>query len=150
MAAYKIQQITADNLGQMEHLLDLLADVFNEPNYCSPNRPDRPYLHRLLSNPQFIALCAVEDDAIVGGLTAYELPRYEQPRSEIYICDLAVAETHRRKGIATALIQHTRTIARKRGAWVVYIQAEDGDEAPIAVYSKLGKQEKVVHFTIEP
>jgi aminoglycoside 3-N-acetyltransferase I len=38
----------------------------------------------------------------VGGLIAYELEKFERARSELYIYDLAVAEDHRRRGVATA------------------------------------------------
>jgi aminoglycoside 3-N-acetyltransferase I len=39
-----------------------------------------------------------------------------------------VAEAHRRKGVATALIAETQAIAKALGAWVVYVQADYGDE----------------------
>ncbi|MEM7055067.1 MAG: GNAT family N-acetyltransferase [Pseudomonadota bacterium] len=133
----------------MQPLLDLFSDVFEEPESYSGNRPDPAYLHALLSNPHFIALCAIEDDVVIGGLAAYELPKFEQPRSEILIYDLAVTETHRRHGIATALIQRVQEIASQRRAWVVFIQADQNDEAPIALYSKLGKRETIESFTID-
>jgi aminoglycoside 3-N-acetyltransferase I len=85
---------------------------------------------------------------VVGGLAAYELKKFEQARSEVYIYDLAVDEAHRRKGIATALIEHTKPIAKACGAWVIVIQADADDDPPIQVYSRLGKREDVVLFDI--
>jgi len=41
-------------------------------------------------------------------LAAYELRKFEQERSEVYIYDLAVASAHRREGIATALIERLK------------------------------------------
>jgi aminoglycoside 3-N-acetyltransferase I len=66
----------------------------------------------------------------------------------LYIYDLAVDERHRRQGIATALIEHLRVIAAQRGAWVVFVQADPGDAAAIALYEKLGTREEVLHFDI--
>src|SRR3546814_5952138 len=63
-------------------------------------QPATTYLRKLLGSDQFIALAAIEDAAVIGGLTAYVLPKFEQARSEIYIYDLAVAAPHRRKGVA--------------------------------------------------
>ena len=83
-------------------------------------------------------------------LAAYELQKLEQERSEIYIYDLAVAEAARRRGIATAVIQRLREIAVLRGAWVIYVQADYGDEPAIALYTKLGSREDVMHFDIAP
>jgi aminoglycoside 3-N-acetyltransferase I len=81
---------------------------------------------------------------------AYELDKLEQARREVYIYDLAVSSTHRRTGVATALIQHLRRIAAERGAWVVYVQADHGDDPAIALYTKLGSREDVLHFDIAP
>ena len=84
----------------------------------------------------------------MGGLAAYELRKFEQERSEIYIYDLAVASPHRREGIATALIEHLKRIAADRSANVIFVQADLGDEPAIALYTKLGAREEVLHFDI--
>ena len=84
---------------------------------------------------------------MVGGLAAYELKKFEQERSEIYIYDLAVHAGHRRRGIATALIEKLREIARARGAWIIFVQADIGeeDEAANALYRKLSSEMIVAH-----
>ncbi|ALO45787.1 Gentamicin 3'-N-acetyltransferase [Pseudohongiella spirulinae] len=38
--------------------------------------------------------------------------------------------------------------ALRRGAWVVYVQADYGDEPAVALYTKLGTREDVMHFDI--
>ena len=95
-----------------------------------------------------IALVAELGNDVVGGLVAYELPKLERRRSEVYLYDLAVAASHRRRGIATRLIDALRAIAREQGAWVVYVQADHGDEPAIALYTKLGVREDVMHFDL--
>jgi aminoglycoside 3-N-acetyltransferase I len=92
----------------------------------------------------------VQGEQVIGGLAAYELRKFEQERSEIYIYDLAVSTAHRRQGVATALIQELKNIAAGRGAYVIFVQADTGpeDEAAIALYSKLGIKENVLHFDI--
>lgn len=74
---------------------------------------------------------------------------FEQERSEIYIYDLAVAAAHRRRGIATQLIRKLQTIAKARGATVVFVQAEAGNAPAVALYNKLGKREDVYHFDLQ-
>ena len=91
---------------------------------------------------------AVKDSEVVGGLAAYELLKFEQERSEIYIYDLAVTAAHRRRGIATALIEQVKGIAAARSAWVVFIQADQDNAPAIALYGKLGTREDAVHFDI--
>ena len=72
---------------------------------------------------------------MVGGLAAYELKKFEQERSEIYLYDLAVAEGHRRRGIATALVNALTDVGRRCGAFVVFVQADKPDAGAIAFYS---------------
>jgi len=70
--------------------------------------------------------------------------------SEDYIYDLAVALEHRREGIATALIERLKEIAAHRRAYVIFVQADTGieDKSAIALYTKLGRREDVLHFDI--
>jgi aminoglycoside 3-N-acetyltransferase I len=144
----KIHHLGADDVPLMHHLLAMFGEAFDDVPTYSHHRPDAAYLRALLGRDHFIALAAVEGGAVVGGLCAYELPKFEQARSEVYIYDLAVASTHRRRGIATALIRALQHIAAARGAWVVFVQADHGDAPAIALYTKLGVREDVLHFDI--
>lgn len=84
----------------------------------------------------------------MGGLAPYELRKFEQARSEIYIYDLAVDERYRRRGIATELILELKRIAASRGAYVIFVQADVGDDPAIELYTRLGHREDVLHFDI--
>ena len=132
----------------MDGLLTMFGEAFEEVETYGAARPDAAYLERLLGGDTFIALAAVKGEEVVGGIAAYELPKYEQERSELYLYDLAVAAPHRRQGIATALIEALKRIAARRGAYVVFVQADHGDDPAIALYSKLGAREDVLHFDI--
>jgi len=97
-----------------------------------------------------VALAAFEGPRLVGGLAGYVLPNFEQERSEFYIYDLAVDAAHRRGGAATALIQELQRLARRRGIGCIFVQADRGDDPAIALYSRLGRREGVLHFDIAP
>lgn len=133
----------------MAALAAVLAEAFGEMELHRGKQPGPAYLENLLSRDHFIALAALKKSEVVGGIVAYELPKYEQMRSEIYLYDLAVAETHRREGIATALIMELKQIAAARGAYVIFVQADRGDDPAIALYWKLGVPEDVLHFDID-
>jgi aminoglycoside 3-N-acetyltransferase I len=142
-----IRRLLPENLGLMHAMLTMFGEAFGEKDTYSA-RPSAAYLERLLASDYFIALAALKKDAVVGGLAAYELRKFEQERSEIYIYDLAVAAAHRRRGIATALVRELMKIARARGAYVLFVQADIGDAPAIAFYTKLGRREDVIHFDI--
>ncbi len=143
-----IRQLAAHDLTLMEDLLTTFGEAFDDIDTYGASRPSPAYLQRLLSSDYFITLAALKNGVVVGGLAAYELQKFEQERSEIYIYDLAVAAAHRREGIATSLIQELKKIAAARAAYVIFVQADLGDDPAIALYTKLGVREDVLHFDI--
>lgn len=144
-----IRRLAPIDLPLMRGLLEMFGEVFGDAAY-SDRPPGDEYLRRLLARDDFFALAAIDRGRVVGGLAAYELAKFEQERSEIYIYDLAVRAEVRRRGIATRLIGELQQIAAQRGAWVIYVQADTGeeDQAAIALYEKLGTREEVLHFDI--
>ncbi len=145
-----VRELAADDLDLMDGLLTLFGKAFNDTDTYGGKRPSASYLRKLLAGDTFIALAAVKGDTVVGGIAAYELKKFEQERSEIYIYDLAVAAEHRREGIATALIEKLKDIGARRGAYVIFVQADTGieDVPAVALYTKLGTREDVLHFDI--
>jgi aminoglycoside 3-N-acetyltransferase I len=145
---YRIERLTPDDVATFAELNTIFGEVFEDMDTYTSKRPDADYLRDLLADDGVFALVATEDDAVIGGLVAYTLRKFEQRRSEVYIYDLAVSAAHRRKGIATALIRTLQRLAAERGAWVIYVQADHGDDPAIALYTKLGIREEVLHFDI--
>lgn len=143
-----IQRLTSRELALMQALLAFFGEVFDDVDTYTGNSSGEAYLRQLLDSDSFITLVALKASEVVGGLAAYELKKFEQERSEIYIYDLAVAAGHRREGIATALIRALGGIAEARRAHAILVQADPGDEPAIALYTKLGVRENVLHFDI--
>lgn len=148
-SAFDIVHLGSGDQPLMLRLLDMFGAAFDDPEHYASAQPRPGYLEALLQSDMFIALAALSHGEVAGGLAAYVLQKFEQERSEIYIYDLAVAERFRRQGIATALIIRLKPIARARGARVVFVQADREDEPAIALYSKLGRREDVLHFDID-
>ena len=111
-----IQQLTPNDVPLMRDLLATLGEAFEDVSTYGGNRPSDAYLQQLLASDYFIAVVASRGGQVVGGIAAYELKKFEQQRSEIYIYDLAVAEAHRRQGIATALIRGPQEDSRGSGS----------------------------------
>ncbi len=148
--SYTVRRLRRADLVPMRALNALFAEAFEDMDSYASAQPDDAWLRRQLARRHIIVLAALRGDDVVGGLVAYELDKLEQRRREIYIYDLAVAAAHRRKGVATALIARLRIMARRRSAWVLYVQADIGDDPAIALYSGLGEREDVLHFDIAP
>jgi aminoglycoside 3-N-acetyltransferase I len=131
-------------------MLDVFARGFEDQETYLGNVPSDAYLESMAARDDFFPIAAVSEARVVGALAAYLLRKFEQERSEIYIYDLAVDEGFRRRGIATGMINRLRSIARELGVWVIYVQADHGDDPAIKLYESLGIREDVLHFDIEP
>ncbi|MGA7121466.1 MAG: GNAT family N-acetyltransferase [Polyangiaceae bacterium] len=145
----RFDALTPNDCQRLRELNEVFAQAFEDaPSYAGAP-PSDAYLRELLASPTFIALVAVIDGRVIGGLTAYVLSKAEQERREIYLYDLAVLADFRRRSIGRNLIRELCRIGRQRGAYVVFVQADEGDDIPIALYSSLGKKEHPYHFDIE-
>jgi len=146
----EIRALGANDVAAMRDMLSMFGEAFEDVRTYTDKQPDDDYLGQLLSGSAFIAVAAFSGGKVVGGIAAYVLPKFEQARSEVYIYDLAVQENSRKMGVATAMIAELRKLANARGAYVIFVQADYGDEPAIALYTKLGVREDVLHFDIRP
>jgi aminoglycoside 3-N-acetyltransferase I len=148
--AVEFRVLRGEDAATLRAMLDLFGRVFgDEPTYTG-RQPDDGYLQRLLLQDTFVAVAAVADSKVIGGLAGYVLQKFEQARSELYIYDLAVDAAYRRRGVATAMIEVLRRLAATRGIHVIFVQADHGDDPAIALYTRLGTREEVLHFDIAP
>lgn len=145
---FVVRRLVPGDLAQFRKLNAMFGAAFEDADAYGGARPSDGYLEGLLTKEHIVPLVALDGDEVVGGLVAYELEKFEQQRRETYIYDLAVSDTHRRRGVATALINHLRQISAERGAYVIFVQADYGDDPAIALYTKLGAREDVMHFDI--
>src|SRR6185295_14764739 len=97
-----IRHLTKADLSKFISLIKLFNMVFEEDH---PTIGNEANLLRLLSNDGFVAMVALAENKVVGGLTAYELPMYYSDRSEIFLYDLAVKPEYQRMGIGKGLLQ---------------------------------------------
>ena len=146
----EIYRLTPADVALVRELNGLFAVAFDDPQTYAAEPPADAYFRDLLGKDHITVLVAITEGRVVGGLVAYDLDKFERPRRETYIYDLAVAETHRRQGVATDLISRLQELAGERGAWVIFVQADYADPPAIALYEKLGVREEVLHFDIQP
>lgn len=145
-----IKLLTPSDAGILRAMLGLFGREFEDAESYLQEQPDDAHLAALLARDTFVAIAALDQEQVVGGLAGYVLPKFERARSEFYIYDLAVDSARRRQGIATAMIERLEDYAAARDIWVIFVQADPGDEAAIALYTKFGTREDVLHFDILP
>ncbi len=149
--AISCRRLQSGDIAPLRALLNVFRVAFGEPDSERQHEPDDAYINTLLGDPTCVVLIACNDyDEVVGGLVAYELRKFEQRRSELYLYDLAVDESYRRQGIATQLIELLGLIGAAAGAYVIFVQADTVDAPAVALYTKLcsSVEADVVHFDI--
>lgn len=73
-----IRKLTSNDISLMAALLTVFGKAFNEIETYAAKRPSEEYLRRLLGSDMFIALAALKNGEVVGGIAAYELMKFEQ------------------------------------------------------------------------
>ncbi len=86
MNSIKIECLTPTDKNRFEELAIVFNIAFEEDRKVSSTTR----LKQLLENPMFYTLVTLDDNKVIAGLTAYELPSYYNDKSEFYIYDIAV------------------------------------------------------------
>ena len=139
-----VRRLTRDDTARFRELNAVFGEAFEDPGTYGDEPPSDDYFRGLLAKEHVIALVALVDDAVVGGLVGYVLDKFERARREVY----NGGEQRQHRPGRPLLIEHLRGIAATLGAWVIYVQADYGDEPAVALYTRLGVREDVMHFDI--
>lgn len=140
----KIVKLAADDLDKFIQLIKLFEDVFAMENF---EMPDNEHLEQLLGKSDFFVFVALENNEVVGGLTAYTLLQYYSRLPLVYIYDLAVKKTLQRRGVGKLLISRFTSYCKEIGIEEVFVQADKIDDYALEFYRSTGAtEEQVVHF----
>ena len=141
----EIRKLTSKDIDKFIELILVFEDVFEMQNFLLPKRE---HLLRVLAHPEFIVFVALEDDTVVGGLTAYTLSQYYAEKPLAYIYDLAIRKSHQRQGIGKRLIAEVNAYCLENGFEEVFVQADKVDDYAIDFYRSTmpTNEEEVVHF----
>ena len=102
----------------------------------------------LLADPRTLMLVALDGELPVGFALAHELPRRHGDRANLFVYEVDVAESHQRRGIASALLGRLGELARERGIRIGFVLTEPDNGPANALYRKLGgTSEESVQWT---
>lgn len=132
-----VYQLYEKDIPQFRQLIDVFGKVFDDPESYHAQQPTDSYLQAFLAANSHIVIVAEYEGRVIGGLVAYVLTKFEQARREIYLYDLAVVHDMQRRGIGRRLMDTLRHIGKAMDAYVVFVQADEGDDA-ISFYRALG------------
>lgn len=140
-----IQKLASTDLDRFTQLIRLFEDVFEMEDFRSP---PEAHLQQVLENRDFHAFVALDEHAVIGGLTVYTLHQYYSKRPLAYIYDLAVERDRQRLGIGRQLIDFVTTYFKDKGYEEVFVQADKDEPHALNFYRGTAptEEEDVSHF----
>ena len=92
----------------------------------------------LASRPHYVGLLAWDGVVPVGLVNGFEGVSTFKARPLLNIHDIAVAASHRGRGVGRALLGAAEAIARERGCCKMTLEALEGNTGAIALYRDVG------------
>jgi aminoglycoside 3-N-acetyltransferase I len=140
---FELKRLTTNDLSTFKSLVEMFNTVFEE----EPAIGSDSHLLKLLGNNTFIAIAAISENEVLGGLTAYELPMIYSDASEVILYDMAVRADYQRMGIGKELIQSLKDYCIQNKIETFFVMAHEEDIHAIEFYHATGgKSEKVLNF----
>jgi ribosomal protein S18 acetylase RimI-like enzyme len=124
--AVDIVALSAENRSLLECIA---VDVFDNPI-------DPQQLAAFLVDPRHFMVLAVEDDMVVGMASGVEYFHPDKP-PQLWINEVGVASTHRRRGIGKALIASLLQVAKTRGCQYAWLGTDHDNVAAQACFGSV-------------
>jgi ribosomal protein S18 acetylase RimI-like enzyme len=102
------------------------------------DRPPQPaWTTKFLASEGHHLCIAFVDDVPVGFVTGVEMTHPDKG-TEMFLYELGVTESHRRRGIGRALVAELLAIARERSCTGLWVATEPDNVAAVATYRSAG------------
>jgi ribosomal protein S18 acetylase RimI-like enzyme len=129
MKEVELKQLAPGDAGVLLHIAD---DVFDEP--VDPKR-----LAAYLAEPNHFMIVAIADGVVVGQCAAV-IHRHPDKVTELYIDEVGVAESSRRKGIAKRMLDKMFALGKSLGCKEAWVGTEHDSVAARRLYESRGAE----------
>lgn len=119
----RLERVGPNATGLFENIA---PDVFDEP-------VDVARLAAYLAEPGHLMVVAVEDGVVVGQCAAI-IHRHPDKPTELYVDEVGTAATHRRRGVARAMLAEMFAWGREQGCEEAWLGTELDNTAANALY----------------
>ena len=129
--AIEIRLLGPQDVGVLAHVA---PDVFDDPI-------DVGRANEFLADPRHHLAVAVEDGLVVGFVSAIHYVHPDKPSPELWINEVGVAATHRRRGLGTRLLGAVFAVARGLGCAEAWVLTDRANTAAMRLYVAAGSTE---------
>jgi ribosomal protein S18 acetylase RimI-like enzyme len=111
--------------------------------------PEAGAARRFLDDPLHHMLVAYDEDGQPVGFVSGVETTHPDKGTEMFLYELAVDESSRRRGIGSALVKALEALARGRGCYGMWTGTEDDNDAARATYARAGARDTRPHVFVE-
>jgi aminoglycoside 6'-N-acetyltransferase I len=112
-------------------LAAIAPDVFDDPIDVGRAR-------EFLADPRHHLAVAVDDGQVVGFVSAVHYLHPDKPHPELWINEVGVAATHRRRGLGTRMLRAVFAVARGLGCAEAWVLTDRANTAAMRLYAAVG------------
>jgi aminoglycoside 3-N-acetyltransferase I len=135
MIDFKIKKLAPDEVSLAGELIEMFG--FDDESEHQSFSADE-YVKKMLARDDFHVIVALENDQLIGGLTAYEMKMFKRETTEMFLYEIEVAETHRQKGVGKALIEFLKQICAEKEIVEMFVGTEKDNLAARKLYATTG------------
>jgi ribosomal protein S18 acetylase RimI-like enzyme len=122
------------NHNNIDILRNIDPDVFDDAI-------DLQRAEEFLADSRHHLAVAIEDELVIGFVSAVHYVHPDKPRPEMWINEISVAETHRRQGLGKRLMNAVFDVARDLGCAEAWVLTDRENTAAMHLYSAVGNAE---------
>ncbi|HEV3165057.1 MAG TPA: GNAT family N-acetyltransferase [Isosphaeraceae bacterium] len=120
--------------GDEAVLTNVRPDVFDQA-------VDPRATREFLADPRHHIAVAIEDGVVVGFASGVHYVHPDKPRPELWVNEIAVAPTHRGRGLGKALLNALLQVGRELGCAEAWVLTERTNVAAMGLYGSSGGSE---------
>lgn len=143
--SYTIKKLESIDVALAKQLIQAWHEIDGTIN---GKVPTEKYIIESLAKPHYHVFVAIHENQVVGGQTAYELQLFDEEKTEMFLYELGVVESHRQQGVAMQLISALKAFCLQRGIDTLFVGTEMENLKARNLYLKTkGAFEEVAWFT---
>ena len=116
-------------------LNNVAEDVFDDPIVISSAQ-------EFLADPRHRLVVALDDNSLVGFVSAVVYLHPDKPTPELWINEIGVAPSHQRQGIGKMLLRKLLDNAKQSGCTEAWVLTDRANLAAMAMYKSAGGVEE--------
>lgn len=126
--AIEIKLLAPTDTGALQHVA---PGVFDDPIHAARAA-------EFLADPRHHLAVAIDEGVVIGFVSAVHYVHPDKRAPELWINEVSVAATHRRRGVATRLLRQIFDLARTLGCAEAWVLTDRSNPAAMRLYAAAG------------